>query len=99
MASDNLGELLLFGALQGATLEVRSRVAPPVIIDLASFVDGSPPGPIVQLIQPTVTLRRGSDVLLVSSPAGVAGEDTWLVGLVVVSLLGLLVLALVAWAK
>ena len=97
MASDNVGELILLGALQGTTLEVRSRVMPPVIIELSSFVDGRPPGPLVQLIQPTVTLRRGPDTLLVSSPAGVAGESDWLVGLAGVSLVVLVVLALVSW--
>lgn len=97
MARDNVGELILLGALQGTTLEVRSRVAPPVILDLASFVGGSPPGPLVQLIQPTVTLRRGPDTLLVASPAGVAGESDWLVGLVGVSLVVLVVVIALTW--
>jgi hypothetical protein len=95
---DDLGELLLLGALQGTTLEVRSRVAPPVVLDLASLVGGGPPGPLTQLIQPTITLRRGDEVLLMSSPAGEASSDAWLVGLVVSSLVVLLVVVLVASA-
>lgn len=96
MADRDLAEVLLFGALQGVTLEVRSRVAPPITIDVASLVDGSPPGPVVGLIQPTIIVRRGPDTLIQSSPAGIAGEYDWLVGVVVVSVLSLVVLALVA---
>ena len=74
--SNVLTDGLLRGALEGATLEVRTAVAPPVTIDLTP--DGARgPNALTRALQPTFIIRRDGLELARVSPAGEADEASW----------------------
>lgn len=89
----NFTDAILQGALQGATLEVRTRLAPPFSVDLASLVTPGAPGAFATIAQPVYTLRRGSQVILRSAPAGEPSPDAWkwTLGVLAVVMVGVVV--------
>lgn len=91
---------LLSCFLKGATLEVRSAVAPPFTVDLGAAA-GAPPGPLTSIVKPTLILRRDGVQLFKVEPAGAADTDAWKVSMAVVVavVVGAVVLAFILSRK
>ena len=56
----------LRGLLSGATLELRSRVAPAISLSLDSQEESA----LLRLARPSIVIRRGGQVVLASAPYG-----------------------------
>lgn len=59
------------------TMEVRTSITPPAVIDLKAALDPhSPPSPVAQFLQPTIILSRVGGGQQIIAPYGQAPDGT-----------------------
>ncbi len=84
----NDGRINPAGLLAGAydTIEIRSNVSPPIIIDTRELLKDGGPNPLMNTIKPTIVLSGASGRNLIA-PYGVADSGGWIVPLFVAGFL------------